>query len=453
MRRNTTGRPLLAAIAGALALILVVPAAGADPGEGTDGNQSAPTQAEVDAARAATSAAKRDVGAVQADLVLANQRVDNANIAAAQAAEAWNAARWKLRQARRQVKVADRRAAAASTTLKRHGRAYSDIVAASYEMSPELSAMTTMVDGTGVEDLIEKSNTTFNLNTSLDQIASSYSAALAVAELTGDQARTARDEASDLEKKASDARAETVAAQERAVSEAATVADERRRLIGELAQLQDISVGLAARRQAALEDGARRRAGQGDGVDPQDGTTSQNDPGPTHDPQPTDEPTQDPAPTEEPAPTQQPTQDPAPTEKPKQQKPQKPKPDTPPPSSSGAQHAIAYARAQLGEPYVWGGAGPNSWDCSGLVMKAWASAGKSLPHYSAGQYSASTPISSSHLQPGDLVFWGSSSSPSSIYHVAMYVGNGQIIHAPRTGRPVTQESLYYWIPPNFYARP
>ncbi|MDN5894153.1 MAG: C40 family peptidase, partial [Nocardioides sp.] len=111
------------------------------------------------------------------------------------------------------------------------------------------------------------------------------------------------------------------------------------------------------------------------------------------------------------------------------------------------------ARAQLGEPYVWGGAGPNSWDCSGLLMRAWASAGKYLPHYSVGQYAASTPISSSQLRPGDLVFWGSSSSSSSIYHVAMYVGNGQIIHAPRTGRPVVQESLYYWIPPNFYARP
>ena len=57
------------------------------------------------------------------------------------------------------------------------------------------------------------------------------------------------------------------------------------------------------------------------------------------------------------------------------------------------------------------------------------------------------------LQAGDLVFWGSSSSPSSIYHVALYIGDGQIIHAPRTGRDVSQESMYYWRTPNFYARP
>ena len=69
------------------------------------------------------------------------------------------------------------------------------------------------------------------------------------------------------------------------------------------------------------------------------------------------------------------------------------------------------------------------------------------------QYEQSTPISASQLRPGDLVFWGSSNDPGSIYHVALYIGGGQIIHAPRTGVPVTEASLYYWIAPNFYARP
>jgi cell wall-associated NlpC family hydrolase len=114
---------------------------------------------------------------------------------------------------------------------------------------------------------------------------------------------------------------------------------------------------------------------------------------------------------------------------------------------------VAFARAQIGEPYRWGAAGPDAWDCSGLTMGAWSAGGKSLPHYSVAQYEQSTPISAAQLQAGDLVFWGSSSSPSSIYHVALYVGGGQIVHAPRTGRPVTQESMYYWTPPNFHARP
>ncbi len=86
-------------------------------------------------------------------------------------------------------------------------------------------------------------------------------------------------------------------------------------------------------------------------------------------------------------------------------------------------------------------------------MGAWAAGGISLPHYSVAQYEQSTPISPGDLRPGDLVFWGTSDAPSSIFHEALYVGGGNIIHAPRTGRPVTEESLYAWKAPNFYARP
>ena len=86
-------------------------------------------------------------------------------------------------------------------------------------------------------------------------------------------------------------------------------------------------------------------------------------------------------------------------------------------------------------------------------MGAWGAGGKALPHYSVAQYEQSTPISAGRLRPGDLVFWGSSADPGSIYHVALYVGAGTVVHAPRTGRPVVEESMYYWIPPTFYARP
>ena len=87
-------------------------------------------------------------------------------------------------------------------------------------------------------------------------------------------------------------------------------------------------------------------------------------------------------------------------------------------------------------------------------MGAWRAGGISLPHYSVAQYDRVDARSrAARSGPGDLVFWGSSSSPSSIYHVALYVGNGMIIQAPRTGRDVEEVSMYYWITPNFYARP
>ena len=102
---------------------------------------------------------------------------------------------------------------------------------------------------------------------------------------------------------------------------------------------------------------------------------------------------------------------------------------------------------------MWGADGPDAWDCSGLTMGAWGAGGTYLPHYSVAQYEQSTPISAEQPPARGPGVLGSSSSPSSIFHVALYIGGGQIIHAPRTGRPVSQESMYYWTTPNFYARP
>jgi cell wall-associated NlpC family hydrolase len=115
---------------------------------------------------------------------------------------------------------------------------------------------------------------------------------------------------------------------------------------------------------------------------------------------------------------------------------------------------VAFAYAQIGEPYVWGAAGPDAWDCSGLTMGAWASAGVYLPHYSVAQYEATTPIAASQLQPGDLVFWASNpADPNTIFHVGLYIGNGEMIHAPHTGVTVRVESIYDWEMPDFFGRP
>ncbi len=103
----------------------------------------------------------------------------------------------------------------------------------------------------------------------------------------------------------------------------------------------------------------------------------------------------------------------------------------PPPVGSGAAGAVAAAESRVGDPYVWGAAGPNAFDCSGLVMWAYAQVGISLPHFSGAQYADTTHISMSQLEPGDLVF---PADPSQ--HVAMYVGGGMIVQAPYTGADV-----------------
>ena len=100
-------------------------------------------------------------------------------------------------------------------------------------------------------------------------------------------------------------------------------------------------------------------------------------------------------------------------------------------ANSSAGIAVKTALAQVGDPYVWAAAGPDAFDCSGLTMYAWAAAGVGLPHSSAMQYSATTRVSTSALQPGDLLFYY-----SPVHHVAMYIGGGRMVEAPYSGLSV-----------------
>jgi len=98
---------------------------------------------------------------------------------------------------------------------------------------------------------------------------------------------------------------------------------------------------------------------------------------------------------------------------------------------------LATARAQLGKPYVYGSAGPNTFDCSGLTMFVWAAAGVALPHNAAAQDGVVRHVGRTQLRPGDLVFFGH----RYIGHVGIYIGGGKMIHAPYSGARVRVEPL------------
>jgi peptidoglycan DL-endopeptidase CwlO len=122
-------------------------------------------------------------------------------------------------------------------------------------------------------------------------------------------------------------------------------------------------------------------------------------------------------------------------------------PSTPPVYVAGkAGIAVKFAYAQLGKPYEWAAAGPNSYDCSGLTLAAWGAAGVTLPHNAEMQYNSLPHVSRAALKPGDLVFY------SNLGHVGIYVGNNQIIHAPTPGDHVRVASVDM-MPPYGYARP
>jgi cell wall-associated NlpC family hydrolase len=106
--------------------------------------------------------------------------------------------------------------------------------------------------------------------------------------------------------------------------------------------------------------------------------------------------------------------------------------------SGAAQTAVRTALAQVGDPYVWGAAGPNAFDCSGLMQYAYSAAGISLPHSSGLQSQMGTPVPVSALQPGDLLFFY-----SPVSHVGMYIGNGQMVHASTSGSPVKVAPIQY----------
>lgn len=121
-----------------------------------------------------------------------------------------------------------------------------------------------------------------------------------------------------------------------------------------------------------------------------------------------------------------------------------PCPTTYPGGTAG--EVISFACAQIGKPYVWGASGPDSYDCSGLTMAAWAQVGVNLPHNAAQQRNVVRYIDRSDLRPGDLVFY------SGLSHVGLYAGDGWIVHAPQAGVPVRMSPIDQ-SPIHSYGRP
>lgn len=437
-----SGRTAAIAVLAVLALGGAALPAVADP----DG---APSQEQVDSARQAAEAKAHSVEGIQATLAAANDRVEAAQVDAAAAGEAYNGAVWRLQTAQAAATKAEAAATKARRTLSGHKVAYTDLLANTYEEQPQLHALSALTTQTGAQDVIDAASTTYQVSTAMDDIEVAYQKASAAAAKASDRAAAARAEAASLASDAKAARDRAQGAADHAAAEAAQVDRQRTRMVAELANLQHISVDLAAKRQSAIEEARRQaaaaaaakaaaaqaaaeaaaekaaadeaaRAAAEAAAEEAANQADQNDSSGSSDPAPV-----------APAPSVD---------------------TTPPAPGGGAQAAIAFAKAQLGEPYLWAAAGPDRWDCSGLTMKAWEAGGKYLPHFSGAQYDQSTPISMSELQPGDLLFWSSNGAPSGIHHVALYIGDGEYIQAPRAGKNVEIKSLSYWYP-TMAARP
>jgi cell wall-associated NlpC family hydrolase len=402
----------------------VTPGASADP--------VYPSQAEVDAAYAAAEAKAALIGQLESQLVEARAELDALEVTAAQAVEAYNGAMYKLGLAQDAADAATAKAADAAAKVESQRATLGQFAAESYRSGGNLSTATMVLDADGPAGMLDRLNLIGALSDDLGSVYQRYDGAKIALGVLEDQAAAALQTAADLAKQAEDARNAAAAAVATQEQQTAELTAKQTDLVAQLAAARGVAVALEKKRQdgIAAEEAARRaeearKRAEQEAAEQAAHSTPPPPPPPTTQPPPT-----------QPPPTQQPTQ-PPPTQQPTDPPPTQPPPPPPPPPPPGdVQDVIDFARAQIGKWYEWGADGPDTYDCSGLTMRAWEQGGVYLPHWSVGQYAATTPIRTADMRPGDLVFFASGSSYTSIYHVGLYIGDGKMIEAPHTGAQV-----------------
>ena len=402
---------LVALIAASLALAVGLPAQ-ADP---------TPSAGDVSRAQQAAQAAASDVGRMQAKLAKAQAQLKALTDDAERAVEDYNGARYELGQAKIAAKQAKARAAAAAADLAEAEREVGRFASASYRMGGGLGGFAAMLDANGPQDLMNQASDLANVaasnNRALDRVAAARivagvlndqaTAALAAQAAAAEHVRLAKVEA---EAKVA-AQTDQIGGLEKLTQKLSHRLAQARSKAGSLSQQRKEGLAAqAARDKAAREAKARADAaaaaaagsgGNGGGASGGDDSGNSSGWSPSFS-----------------GGTQQGT-------------------------TAGAARAIAYAEQQLGKPYLYAAAGPDSFDCSGLTMMAWRAGGVSLPHWSVAQFAQAKKIPASEARPGDLLFYAYDvTDPGTIHHVALYIGNGQMIHAPHTGDVVRVADVY-----------
>ena len=440
--------------------------------------QAAPSEEEIAAAKAAEEAASMSVAEIEVKLAEVNATAATATQNAQIAGEDLNEAQIALNAATATANKASADADAAEAAFQEGKQQIASVAQATYRNGGgSLDAIAPYLDADGLRGVETKQVGINSFSSSAEAKMQNVAALEQVAKVTRDAANTALDN----QKKATDeVQARTDAANKAATdaqTQANIVAAQRDAYVKELATKQNTTVDLINQREASLaaeRTAAERAAAEqaSAAVAAADSQRRADTPAPAADATPeapASSPAPDasaapaeeapaPAPAEEapaPAPAEEapapaPAEEaPAPVEEepaPAYEEPVYEEPDDEEPSYSygGASTAIATAMTYLGVPYVWGGESYGGVDCSGLTMLAWESAGVDLPHLSRAQYGYGTHVSLGDMEAGDLIFWSSDGTQSGIYHVAMYLGDGEMIEAPTFGVPVRVTGVYSW---------
>lgn len=466
MSQNKRSRAFRSTVAVVLASMVL----SANPVAFADG----PSQDDINKSKQKEASTSASIASLEARLATLKANTENATMKAQIATEDYLQSLDALNKAKAATAAARAKATAATKQTHQARKSLSDVVVQTYQdggnpfdiVSPYLTGRS-LGDIASQKAALDRAGE--NTDAKLQKVQALQSVATTMEGIAAqkESAQRAATQKTEATKNAAQAAANAAQA---AQSQATT---QRANLISQLAAQRNTTVALETQRQEQLEQAEQNRkneearkqaqqaAAQAKAKEEQEKqneakaketaspTPSQPDPQPsqtaTPEPAPSQTTTPEPAPspseTSQPAPAPAPEPSPSPTPTPEPDP--EPEPDPTPAPSGGADVAIAKAYTFIGVDYVWGGESYSGVDCSGLAMLSWAAAGVSLTHSSRAQYWEGTHVSLDSVQPGDLIFWSSDGSAGSIYHVAIYLGNDQMIEAPTFGVPVRVTGVRY----------
>lgn len=453
-----------------VAVVLASMVLSANPVAFADG----PSQDDINKSKQKEASTSASIASLEARLATLKANTENATMKAQIATEDYLQSLDALNKAKAATAAARAKATAATKQTHQARKSLSDVVVQTYQdggnpfdiVSPYLTGRS-LGDIASQKAALDRAGE--NTDAKLQKVQALQSVATTMEGIAAQKESAQRTATQKTEATKNAAQAAANAAQ--AAQSQAT--SQRANLISQLAAQRNTTVALETQRQEQLEQAEQNRkneearkqaqqaAAQAKAKEEQEKqneakaketaspTPSQPDPQPsqtaTPEPAPSQTTTPEPAPspseTSQPAPAPAPEPSPSPTPTPEPDP--EPEPDPTPAPSGGADVAIAKAYTFIGVDYVWGGESYSGVDCSGLAMLSWAAAGVSLTHSSRAQYWEGTHVSLDSVQPGDLIFWSSDGSAGSIYHVAIYLGNDQMIEAPTFGVPVRVTGVRY----------
>ena len=420
MRRETKRRGIRAISVTALFATL----AAATPGIAL----AAPSDEEIARAREAENAAKMSVAQIEVELASVKSEAEVALQKAMSAAEELNGARYSLEQATQTARQAQADADKAKADYEAGKREIASIAQTAYrDGGSSLDSIAPYLSADGLRTVETKQATLNSFSASANVKMQKVAALEQVANVMNDAAIQAQAKQAEATAQVETRSAAAQSAANNASNAQAMTAARRDALVAELARKQNTTVELINQREAELE--AQRQAAAAEAARQAAAAEAARQ--------------QAAAEAARRAREQQNSYTPAPAPAASYDDDD----DTPSWSGGGggnsdaAAGAIAWAKSKLGARYVWAGEGPG-YDCSGLVTMAYRSQGIYLTHWSQAQYSEGTRVPVSQAQPGDLIFWNWDGG--NIDHVAIYLGNNQIIEAPTFGVPVRITSIYGW---------